>query len=296
MRIAVVTALKMSAMLIAIVGCSNSTKSASTTPPPPTPNGTLATVPTAMPEVIASDMPPGVQPLPFDNRGCDPTFDNGRYLHSTGAKWSAYAVHGHVCLNDGRYADALPNLLEAVKLEPSARNLVALGVAYDGIGEFPEAREAWRRARKSFLQQYRGEPKNLADPIGIESAILDNRSHMALVSLNRYFDPSTRSPWPFNKITFDELGITVPFFDALKTAASGQPSRAAEMISALYNKGAYFGELRYARAIMLLAADRKGEARIELRLAARTNSTYSSDFGPYDFQWSAVTLLERLER
>lgn len=243
-------------------------------------------------------MPVGVQPLPLDNRSCDPTYDERRYLNSTGTEWVAYAVHGMVCLDDGRYADALPDLAIAAKQEPSPRNLVALGVAYDGIGNYAEARNAWSRARNAFSHQYPAQNQNFVNPLGLESDVLDNRSLIALGTLDRYFNPKTyqNQSAPFNKITFDDLGITSQFVNALKAAASGHPAQGAEMISALYKTGPYFGELRYARAIMLLADNRRGEARIELRLAARTNSVYSSDWGPYDFQWSSITLLERLQR
>ncbi len=241
-------------------------------------------------------MPVGVQPLPLDNRGCDPTYDERHYLNSTGAEWIAYAAHGAACLGDGRYADAVPDLMRAARIEPSARNLVALGVAYDGVGNYAQARSKWGRAREAFSRRQPSAHTNLADPVGLESDALDNRG-IALVKLRRYFDPATYHGQgaPFNKITFDDLGITNPFVSALKAAASGHPAQGARMISALYKTGPYFGELRYARAIMLLADNRRAEARIELRLAAWTNSVYSSDWGPYDFQWSAITLLEHLQ-
>ncbi len=124
----------------------------------------------------------------------------------------------------------------------------------------------------------------------------------ALIILEQYFTPHIeRMPVggnarvaPSNILQFDDLGLTQPFSDALHVAAQGNPQRGAELISGLYIKAPPFGELRYARAIMLLAIGRRDEARFELHIAARLQSVYPHDYGPHQFQWSALTILERL--
>lgn len=245
-----------------------------------------------------SVVPLGTKPLPVDRRGCDPVFDDSRYLQSTGTPSDAHSVHGAACLDEGRYFEAIPELEQAVRLQASARNLVALGVAYDGAGRFHQARVSWQRAERVFATQPGGSRIDFAKPVGLEPEILAHRYREALMKLEVYFTPKNEDGGrsaPFNGITFDDLGLTQPFLDALHVAANGNAARAAAAITALYPKATSFGEIRYARAIMLLALGRRDEARFELRLASRLNSVYSSDFGPYPFQWSALRLLAALE-
>jgi Flp pilus assembly protein TadD len=65
-----------------------------------------------------------------------------------------YFSLGKLYLDEGRCAEALQPLREAVRLAPDyAAALMALGAAYAGAGEVAHARETYESARKVALAQ-----------------------------------------------------------------------------------------------------------------------------------------------
>ncbi len=261
-------------------------------------------------------MPLGVQPLPIDgNHRCDPVGDEQRFrtTDTSGRTIIDYGRHGTVCLNEGRYSEAIP-YLERIALEANVEGLVALGCAYDGAGRFRDAAARWQQARRLYraIRSQRSgwnpPPDFFNHPLGLESALFARHYAAALAMLKQEFSPhEVQGAYaccppghpvtaPYNVATFDDLGLTQPLVNALTVAAQGNPRHGAELISPLYSIEAGFGELRYPRAIMLLAIGRRDEARVELRLAARFTTPSSHYDGPYPYQWSALAILERLAK
>jgi len=259
-------------------------------------------------------MPPGVQPLPIDPaHPCDPVGNEDRF-RSTDAKGRTvidYGWHGAACLDEGRYKDAIPYLERGPNTTVDA--FVWLGVAYDGAGRPRDAVRVWNRARQLYRSSL-GQDLHLDfdRPVGLEPALFGRHYATALAMLEKYFagydvpgawsccPPGHLQATPYNPITFQDLGLVDPLTNALHVAAQGNPQHGAELISILYKEGngqaAGFGELRYPRAIMLLAVGRWDEARIELRLAARMSTPPAHYESPYPFQWSALAILQRLAR
>jgi len=191
---------------------------------------------------------------------------------------------------------------------------VALGIAYDGVGRFRDAAAHWQQARRLYraIRSQRSgwdlPPDFFDHPLGFESALFAGRYAAALAMLKQEFSPHEvqgayaccppRHPVtvPYDVATFDDLGLTQPLVNALSVAARGNPKPGAQLITPLNSVEAGFGELRYPRAIMLLAIGRRDEARIELRLAARLTTPSSHYDGPYPYQWSALAILEPLAK
>ncbi len=247
-------------------------------------------------------IPPGAEPLPiYESHRCDPVGDEERFR-----TMPSYS-HGEACLNEGRYADAIP-YLERELAGGSLTGLVSLGLAYDGVGRVHDAAARWHEARRAFTDN--GPQFDFDHPLRLESALFERRYAAALAALKEYFSvhevPNAYACCPpghpvtanYNLPTFQDYDLVDPFTQALEIAAKGNPGRGAELTSGLYRKGngaaAFFGELRYARAIMLLTIGRREEARFELRLAARHATLMYKAPYPYPFQWSALAILERL--
>lgn len=249
----------------------------------------------------ASPMPhitPGAHRPASDSRRTDLVRDEERYALTTGAARGAHAEHGMACPDEDSLHDSIPDRERAVALKATPTNLVALGVAYHRVGRLLDASTRWRQVRRLFSSTPVGQHVNFQSPIGLESAIVARRYAEALITLEQYFSPHSvgggRSA-PYNLVTFDDAALTQPLVDALHVAAQGNPGRGAELIAALYHKGGkWFGEIRYPRAIMLLAMGRPDEARCELRLATRMRTFWAHDPDPHPFQWSALAILERL--
>lgn len=247
-------------------------------------------------DAVAAGVPIGVKPTPVDPRGCLP-LDDRRWVDSLqGARVPELPalLHGEACLDELRFAQALPKLQRAIHRNPSAFeascNLVALGVAYDGLSRPREAEEAWRQANGGAEVQ---------PAIGLEVAVLHGYSERAMRILEDKFEPRVLADG--NTVSYvgsPSGGFIKPFSKALRLAGAGHEIRGARLISGLYARGLQRnGVARYARAIMLLAGGHRSEAKIELGLAARYQMAVpGEDCHPTDYQWSAVYLLERLAR